>query len=236
MTNADVISLIKSGLATDIIVAKIKSAPEKSFDTSVEGLKVLKDEGVPALVVHLMICGKEENPSSTSIGSNDGDTGSSTEPIKSGLWVGHGTLTQDGKVTEQPDTAICLGKTYDFHSIRQNMIQDLSKQGCTATTTATDPAKTIVVADCDLPTSHMATKLTMEQRDNEHVGMNTTMSMSGGGNSLTYEIAGEMVYSGSCPPGMDPGDRRDPNGTIHHISDQTEPDAAAGRFSGRQRR
>jgi hypothetical protein len=59
-TNQDVISLVKSGLSEDVIIAKIRtataaSADSVSFDTSVDGLKTLKEANVPDSVVKVMI-------------------------------------------------------------------------------------------------------------------------------------------------------------------------------------
>jgi len=62
-TNEDVISMVKLGLAEDVIIAKIRAMSAAgdaiSFDTSVEGLKTLKANGVPDAVIKQMI-----NPSS----------------------------------------------------------------------------------------------------------------------------------------------------------------------------
>jgi hypothetical protein len=60
LTNQDIISLVKSGLAEDVIIAKIRTAsaasPDSvSFDTSVDGLKALKEANVPDSVVKVMI-------------------------------------------------------------------------------------------------------------------------------------------------------------------------------------
>jgi hypothetical protein len=54
-SNDDVIALASAGMSDDIILAKIKSAPTKSFDTSVAGLKALKAGGVSAPVIRYMI-------------------------------------------------------------------------------------------------------------------------------------------------------------------------------------
>jgi len=53
-TNTDVISLTKSGIASYIIVAKIKNSPAK-FDTSPNQLKELKDAGVADAVILAMV-------------------------------------------------------------------------------------------------------------------------------------------------------------------------------------
>jgi hypothetical protein len=59
-TNDDVIILVHMNLAEDVIVSKIRamSSADPSalrFDTSVEGLKALKDANVPDVVIRVMI-------------------------------------------------------------------------------------------------------------------------------------------------------------------------------------
>jgi len=60
LTNQDIISLVKNGLSEDIIIAKIRTAsaaaPDSvSFDTTIDGLKALKEANVPDTVVKVMI-------------------------------------------------------------------------------------------------------------------------------------------------------------------------------------
>jgi hypothetical protein len=59
-TNEDVISMVKLGLAEDVIIAKIRAmsaagADSISFDTGVEGLRTLKASSVPDSVIKVMI-------------------------------------------------------------------------------------------------------------------------------------------------------------------------------------
>ena len=54
LSNLDVLEMLKGGLATDLIVAKIK-ASESKFDTSVETLKKLQAEAVPGEIIMTMI-------------------------------------------------------------------------------------------------------------------------------------------------------------------------------------
>lgn len=60
MTNQDVISMVQIGLTEDVVVAKIRAANASdpsslNFDTSVDGLRVLKAANVPDSVIHAMI-------------------------------------------------------------------------------------------------------------------------------------------------------------------------------------
>ncbi len=54
LTNKDVLDMLKAGLATEIIVAKIKSSPTK-FDTSTATLAELKEAKVPDAVIMAMV-------------------------------------------------------------------------------------------------------------------------------------------------------------------------------------
>lgn len=54
LTNSDVLGMVKAGIGTEIIVAKIKTAT-CSFDTSPAALKELNDAGVPESVILAMV-------------------------------------------------------------------------------------------------------------------------------------------------------------------------------------
>jgi hypothetical protein len=58
LTNQDIIEMVKMGITNDVIIAKIRSvngADAIHFDTSVEGLKALKEANVPDEVIKVMI-------------------------------------------------------------------------------------------------------------------------------------------------------------------------------------
>jgi hypothetical protein len=60
LTNQDVIAMVKLGLSDDVIIAKIRAAGSAgadaaAFDTSVDGLKALKDGNVSDAVIKVMI-------------------------------------------------------------------------------------------------------------------------------------------------------------------------------------
>ena len=55
MTNADVIAMISLGLSDEVIIEKITSGKANNFDTSVEGLGILKGNKVSDAVIRLMI-------------------------------------------------------------------------------------------------------------------------------------------------------------------------------------
>lgn len=54
LTNADIVRMVKAGLAAEIIVASIGSSDQK-FDVSPDALIALKRDGVPDSVVHAMV-------------------------------------------------------------------------------------------------------------------------------------------------------------------------------------
>jgi hypothetical protein len=56
LTNKDVLDMVKSGLATEIIVAKIKASPG-NYDTSAATLAELKSANVPDAVIMAMVGG-----------------------------------------------------------------------------------------------------------------------------------------------------------------------------------
>src|SRR5882724_5614418 len=58
LTNADIISMVSLGLSDDVTIAKIRSVSGSdglNFDTSVDGLKSLKDAKVSDAVLKAMI-------------------------------------------------------------------------------------------------------------------------------------------------------------------------------------
>ncbi|HEY8184673.1 MAG TPA: hypothetical protein VIF64_01310 [Pyrinomonadaceae bacterium] len=59
LTNKDVLDMVKSGLSTEIVVAKIKASPGK-YDTSATTLAELKAANVPDAVIMAMLGGAPE--------------------------------------------------------------------------------------------------------------------------------------------------------------------------------
>lgn len=65
LTNKDVLDMVHSGLATEIVVAKIKASPGR-FDTSAATLAELKSANVPDAVIMAMVGGAMETAPTTS--------------------------------------------------------------------------------------------------------------------------------------------------------------------------
>src|SRR5260370_16329824 len=55
LSNQDILDMASMGLGDDVIVEKIKSAPETDFDTSIAGLTALKQAKVSDAVIRAMI-------------------------------------------------------------------------------------------------------------------------------------------------------------------------------------
>jgi hypothetical protein len=64
LTNKDVIDLLKMGMSSDVIVAKIKNSPW-NFDTYLTALQVLKTANVPEPVILAMVNAPNGNGSGT---------------------------------------------------------------------------------------------------------------------------------------------------------------------------
>ena len=55
LSNNDVVKLSKLGLGDDVVIAKIKQAPEVNFDVTTDGLVLLKKSGVSGAVISAML-------------------------------------------------------------------------------------------------------------------------------------------------------------------------------------
>jgi hypothetical protein len=65
LTNTDVLEMLKSGLSSEIIIAKIKNSPSK-FDTSPAALQELKAANVPEAVMLAMVQAADAAPANSS--------------------------------------------------------------------------------------------------------------------------------------------------------------------------
>jgi hypothetical protein len=71
LTNKDVLDMVKTGLSTDIILAKLK-ASQNNFDTSPSALTELKTNNVPEAVILAMVKGPEPASSVVATVAADG--------------------------------------------------------------------------------------------------------------------------------------------------------------------
>src|SRR6266851_2744938 len=78
MTNQDILDMASLGLGDDVILEKIRSAPETDFDTSIGGLTALKQAKVSDAVIRAMI---NPHPSAVNSTLSTGqDTPANTNP------------------------------------------------------------------------------------------------------------------------------------------------------------
>jgi hypothetical protein len=63
LTNKDILDLVALGLGDDVVIEKIRSAPETVFETDLESLKALKEAHVSDALIRVMINPKLAAPS-----------------------------------------------------------------------------------------------------------------------------------------------------------------------------
>jgi hypothetical protein len=97
LTNADVVSMVKAGLAESTIDLAIRQSPT-NFDTSPETLIALKNEGLSQKILDAMLTAGTENPPSTIKPTES--TAGGTASDDSGKWdVSEETPPMDGSHT-----------------------------------------------------------------------------------------------------------------------------------------
>src|SRR5215469_4837100 len=64
LSSDDVIQMVSLGLSDDVIIEKVRSAAATNFDTSIEGLKLLKQAKVSDSVIKAMINPHSSTPDS----------------------------------------------------------------------------------------------------------------------------------------------------------------------------
>jgi hypothetical protein len=114
LTNKDVLDMVKSGLAPDIIVAKIKATPSK-FDTTPATLGELKAAGVPdALIMAMVQVGTDVKPAPVQPG---------TEPAPEvAVKVPDGTEIEIQLTNNASSEEMKVGAIVDFTVVRPVMV------------------------------------------------------------------------------------------------------------------
>jgi len=115
LTNHEIIQMVSLGLSNDLIVDKIHAAEVTNFDTSVEGLKSLKEANVAEVVMRAMV--NPRPPASGNAGSApslenppNADPDDPNSPHDSGIYIY--AKTKDGpKMTLLEPTVYSEGKT-----------------------------------------------------------------------------------------------------------------------------
>jgi hypothetical protein len=105
MTNKDVAELLKSGLSTEIIIAKIKTSPS-NFDTSTAALQELKAANIPESVVLAMIQAKSPT------------TPTASRPLTREVAVDDGTPVEIELLTVASSEVMKVGDVVDFKVVQ----------------------------------------------------------------------------------------------------------------------
>jgi hypothetical protein len=80
LTNEDLITLAKAGFGDELLLARIKQAPERSFDLSTKGLLQLKEARISERVMTVMLGGPDKEPTSTPAPGSSGTTTPAATP------------------------------------------------------------------------------------------------------------------------------------------------------------
>jgi S1-C subfamily serine protease len=146
LSNDDVIGMVSVGLSDEVIIEKIHSAPSTNFDTSLDGLKSLKQAKVSDAVLKTMI-----NPHAAPAGSGRvlDEMSAKFRKLQNGVvtvWseLGHGTgfiISDDGLV---------LTNQHVVGPSEYIALQFDPKRKISAVLLASDPQRDVAVLWCDL--------------------------------------------------------------------------------------
>lgn len=134
---------------------------------------------------------------------------------KEGLWslTRQTTDNPGGKKEVWPPVTICLSHAYNQH------VLELAKKtpGCTTVSESTEGNKYSSESRCVIGNTVLDTKgtTTLQGDTYTHGEGRTTYTPAMDGKTETIMIS-DAKYLGSCPAGMQPGDRKNADGTIAH--------------------
>jgi len=164
LSNDDVVQMVSLGLADDVIIEKIRSATKTDFDTSIDGLRMLKAAKVSDTVLKAMINPAGGSVSGTSSGRVVDELAIKFKRLQNGVvtvWseFGHGTgfiISKDGLIlTDQhvvgPSEYIAL--------------QFDPKRKVAAVLLASDPERDVAVLWCNLSLLPDAISLEIAKED-----------------------------------------------------------------------
>lgn len=135
--------------------------------------------------------------------------------LKEGLWLlNRQAIDNPGNKKEVwPPIKICRDHAYD-----QYVLQLVKKvPGCTTVSESTHGNTYLIDMKCVIGTTTLETKSTTTAQGDtaSHGESHTLYTPAMDGKTETIMIA-DAKYLGSCPAGMQPGDRMDANGSIVH--------------------
>jgi len=131
LTNQDVLDMVSLGLGDDVIVEKIRSAPETAFATDLESLKALKAAHVSDPVIRAMI-----NPKASAPNNASGQPGAQSAQPQS-------QATQPPAQAGEPAAKLVLKEGTD---VKLKFAQDLSSK----TANDDDPVNLVLAEDLKL--------------------------------------------------------------------------------------
>jgi S1-C subfamily serine protease len=163
LTNGDVIEMVSAGLSDDVIIAKIASAQATDFDTSLDGLKLLKGAQVSDALVKAMISPRP-SPSAAVSGRVLDEMTTKFQKLRNGVvtvWseLGHGTgfiVSPDGLV---------LTNQHVIGSSEYIALQFDTQRKIPAVLLAADAEKDVAVLWCDLSSVPEAISLDIAKQD-----------------------------------------------------------------------
>jgi S1-C subfamily serine protease len=163
LSNEDVIQMVSLGLGDDVIVEKVHSAPATNFDTSIDGLRALKEAKVSDTVIKAMI-----NPHAI---GNESKTGRVVDELATKFKVlqngvvtvwsefGHGSgfiISKDGLV---------LTNQHVVGPSEYLALQFDPQRKVPAVLLAADPERDVAVLWCDLSAVPEAISLEIAKKD-----------------------------------------------------------------------
>ena len=134
--------------------------------------------------------------------------------IKEGLWSIHTqTIDNPGNKKSEGTTTLCRDHAYD----KSVEAKAAAVKGCTKVSESIVPGKRSVEMRCVIGGTTIDTKsvLTFNRDTAAHAENHSTYSPAMGGISENTLII-DQTYKGSCPAGMQPGDRTNANGQVTH--------------------
>jgi hypothetical protein len=135
--------------------------------------------------------------------------------LKEGLWsVSRQSTDLPGNKQETwPPVTLCRNHAYDVY------VMGLAKKvpGCTIVSETTSGNKYFSESRCVIGQTVLSTKgtITVQGDIASHGESHTTYTPAMGGKTETIMVS-DAKYIGSCPTGMQPGDRKNADGSISH--------------------